>query len=127
MKNPNLKKLDDAFRLTPWSDVTHADFIAGNYGSLLENPERAEQYVDGYEKAEKRFDEAYEEQRKLLSEASKRSGESGQTLPDIEKIDWDPRKRFAKAVKATKEKAEPSEPKKVEKEVKPKKIRVKRS
>jgi hypothetical protein len=90
----DMKKLDDKFRLTPWSSSYHADYIAGRYGSLLQDSQIAEAYVQGYERAEKKFDEAYEEQRRLLSEASARAGDKPQTLPDPVKSDWNPRKRF---------------------------------
>lgn len=91
---PNLDNLDNQFRLTPWSSVVHADFVAGRYGALLQEPARAERYREQYVEKEKDFEKAYELQRTLLRESSKKQNEPPQELPNLEKIDWDPRKRF---------------------------------
>lgn len=95
---PDFNKLDTAYRLTPWTLQDHADYVAGRYGSLLQDPKSAEKYLEGYLAAEKRFDESHDFQVKMLSESSKRAGEKPQELVKPTKIDWDPRKRFAAGV-----------------------------
>lgn len=92
---PNFGKLNDARRLTPWSSAEHDAFVSAHYGSLLSEPAVAEAYVQDYERKEKEFDEAYAQQGEMLAQSSKTAGGEPQTLPAIEKIDWDPRKKFA--------------------------------
>lgn len=89
--------LDKKYRLVPWMDKDHSAYVTGKYGSLLQNPQAAENYVVEYEKKEKFFDEAYEKQREFIGAASVSEGMDPQVLPDIEKIDWNPRTKFAQA------------------------------
>ncbi len=59
----DFRKLDEQRRLAPWAFPDHASYVAGRYGSLLENPDIAEGYLREYEQKEKEFDAAYEKQR----------------------------------------------------------------
>ncbi len=91
----DISKLDKAYRLSPWFIKEHADHVAGRYGSLLSDPAAAEAYVAEYEKKEAEFDVAYENQRAMLRQASKAAGDKPQELPDLEKLEWNPRGYFS--------------------------------
>ena len=111
----DMKELDRQFRLLPWLLPEHRGYVAGQYGSLLFTPEKAEEYIKEYEKKEKAADAAHGVQKTLLESAPVREGESPQVLPPPEKIDWDIRAMFAPKKKT----------KKVEKKV-AKKVAVKK-
>lgn len=94
----NLQVLDQQFRLLPWIDPVHKEFVSGQYGSKLCDKKMAEAYLVEYEKREKLADEAYELQRTLLRQSSTKAGEIPQELPPVEKLDWNPRERFKQAI-----------------------------
>lgn len=91
----DFSKIDKRLGLTPWSLQEHANYVASKYGSLLQDPQIAEAYVTQYEKKEEEFDVAYELQKELLKNSSITAGGEPQKLPDIQKIDWNPRPKFA--------------------------------
>lgn len=91
----NLLKLDDQRRLAPWLYQQHADFVASRYGSLLAlSPEKAKSYLAAYRQKETEFDEAYKGQQEALKQSQTMLGQEPQKLPEPEKIDWNPEKRF---------------------------------
>lgn len=96
---PNLENLDRQFRLQPWGLPEHDGYVTAHYGSLLSTPEAAEAYVQEYEKREKAADEAYELQRTLLRAGCVKVGDAPQELPDLVKLDWNPRKKFPQVQK----------------------------
>ncbi len=98
---PNWILLDQTFRLTPWSLQEHADYVLGQYGKLItQDATKAQEYVDGYVKAEADFDQAYANQGEFLKRSCEEQGKPVQTLPDIVKIVWDPATRLAASVAA---------------------------
>lgn len=98
----SLETLDKDYRLTPWLHRTHSDIVAGRYGSMLENKEKAEEYRLKYVEKEKEADEAYVHQQELMTQSMHKLGEPPQVLADIEKIPWDPRERFGSSDKTKK-------------------------
>ncbi len=107
---PDFHRLDQKFRLTPWSLKEHAGYVAGTYGSLLgQDAMKAAEYVEGYKKAEAAFDSAYELQRQLLRNSMHNEGEKPQELLDPVKMEWDPTKTLEEAVREVKEETKTEE------------------
>lgn len=95
---PNFKKLDERYALQPWSNRQHADFVAGQYGSLLAfSRSKADAYLKAYQEKETEFDAAHESQNEFLRRSQTMLGQEPQSLPQPKKLDWNPRKRFEDA------------------------------
>lgn len=117
--------LDKNFRLQPWAILEHSDYVAGQYGAYIGQGDKvkAESYLKRYREKEAEFDAAYAAQEEFIRNSQVQLGQKPQELSPFVKIEWDPQKRFAKALETKVEKTEEDVPEAQKAEEKPKKKR----